>query len=418
MTSMPQSSNQPERGGQRFTALLWAAAGIAVAVALGSIFHVASVERGTAGSPVSGPESSAPVAPGINTAASGLLQLNLLPAPQAVAPDFQLTDQHGQPVTLEQFRGKSVVLSFNDDECEDLCSLLAQDVVAANRDLGSAADDVIFLSINANPFHTTTGDVKDWTDSHGLGGATNWVFATGTDAQLASVADRYHVPITVDAKTHEVVHGSELFFIGPDGKETALGEFGTRSASTGLFAHTMARMAADLLPDGSAIPVAGPTPTGQDPATAGAGASTGQALLNQTAPGITLPRLAGTGQGKLSDSSGKYRVVNFWASTCTACVGEMPELEKAHRQLGDAVAFLGIDVADHAASGRHFAAKARTTYPQLSDQTGSTAGAYRIPGLPFTAIVGPEGKVLVRHPGTFSAEELEYVMQTLDPDLK
>ena len=39
--------------------------------------------------------------------------------------------------------------------------------------------------------------------------------------------------------------------------------------------------------------------------------------------------------------------------------------------------------------------------------------AYRIPGLPFTAIIGLDGTLLVRHPGTFSAEQLEYIIQTL-----
>lgn len=409
-----QSNNQPGEP-RRFPALLWAAAGLAIALALGGILLVAAFRPDNSGAQAAGPESSAPVAPGINTAASALLQLDLLPTPQDAAPDFHLTDQHGKPLTLSQFRGKSVVLSFNDDECEDLCTLLAQDVVTANQDLGAAAKNVIFLSVNANPFHTKASDVKDWSDGHGLGVASNWVFGTGTDSQLSSTAAQYHVPITADPKTQEVVHGSELFFIDPAGKEAAMGQFGTESANTALFAHSMARMAADLLPGGPGIPVGGPTPSGQDRI-----GSTGEsAQLNQAAPGFTLPQLGNpTAQNSLAGTRGKYTVVNFWASTCTACTQEMPDLEKAHQQLGEAVAFMGIDVADPTATGRAFAAKAGTTYPLLSDQTGTTAGAYRIPGLPFTAIIGPDGKLLVRHPGTFSAEQLEYVLQTLDPALK
>ena len=106
--------------------------------------------------------------------------------------------------------------------------------------------------------------------------------------------------------------------------------------------------------------------------------------------------------------------MNFWASTCSACAGEMPELQKAHTDLGSSVAFLGIDVADPAGPAAALAAKNGTTYPLLAAHTkGTTAGAYQIPGLPFTAIIAPDGTLAVRHPGTFSAEQLEYVLHTL-----
>jgi peroxiredoxin len=92
----------------------------------------------------------------------------------------------------------------------------------------------------------------------------------------------------------------------------------------------------------------------------------------------------------------------------------MPDLQKAHLALGDSVAFVGIDVADPAGPAAAFARKSGVTYPLLADADGTAAGAYRIPGLPFTAIMGPDGTLLVRHPGTFSAEQLEYIIATLE----
>jgi hypothetical protein len=53
------------------------------------------------------------------------------------------------------------------------------------------------------------------------------------------------------------------------------------------------------------------------------------------------------------------------------------------------------------------------TYRLLADADGAAAGSYAIPGLPFTAIIGPDGTLLVRHPGTFTAEQLEYILTTL-----
>ena len=408
MTPAPtKEETAPQKGTSthrpRGPALLWAAAGLAIALALGGILALA--HGNTGGSPA----ANLPAEPGINASAATLLQLDTLPAPLDSAPDFRLTDQNGKPVSLSRYRGKAVVLSFNDDRCEDLCTLLAQDVAAADHDLGAAADQVVFLSINANPFHPAPADVKDWTDSHGLAEDPNWVFATGSPAQLKDMAARYGVPVTADPKTQEVVHGSELFFIDPAGKEAAMGQFGTESANTGPFAHTMAQMAVDLLPQASGIPVGGPQPA------AGGTSASNPAELNAPAPGFTLPLLNDTSTTvPLASTKGKYTVVNFWASTCTACVQELPALEAAHQQLGPAVAFLGVDVADPAPAGKALAGRSGITYPLLTDATGATAAAYRIPGLPFTAIIGPGGKLLVRHGGTFTDEQLSYVINTLD----
>jgi peroxiredoxin len=170
----------------------------------------------------------------------------------------------------------------------------------------------------------------------------------------------------------------------------------------------MAQMAVDLLPQAPGIPVGGPQ------ASAGPAAGPGSATLNAPAPGFTLPQLNDASKNMtLAAAKGKYTVVNFWASTCSACVQELPALETAHRQLGPGVTFLGVDVADPAKSGKALANKSGTTYPLLTDTNGTTAGAYRIPGLPFTAIIGPDGKLLVRHAGTFTSEQLTYIMKNL-----
>lgn len=400
MSTPPQHDSSIPRAHRRVTVLLWSAAGLAVALSLAAIVAIAAPHPLAA----TGTSGTTPVEPGIGPAASDLLQLDVLPRPQDSAPDFTLTDQHARPTSISQYRGKSVVLSFNDDVCQDLCTLLAQDVAAADADLGAAAKNVVFLSVNVNPLHTSVKDVLTWTDSHGLGATANWVFATGTAPHLARAADQFHVPVTLDPKTHEVVHGTELFFIDPAGKEAALGQFGTQSANTALFAHAMAQMAVDLLPRGARSPVAGPS----DSAAPGA-------ALNNPAPGFNLPQLNNPASDvSLARTRGKYTVVNFWASTCSACIREMPDLQKAHVALGDSVAFLGIDVADPAGPAAAFARKSGVTYPLLADANGTAAGAYRIPGLPFTAIIGPDGTLLVRHPGTFSAEQLEYIIATLE----
>jgi peroxiredoxin len=58
------------------------------------------------------------------TALGGITAVSLVTAPQVsaqavgkAAPNFKLADVNGKPVTLSQFRGKTVVLEWNNPEC-------------------------------------------------------------------------------------------------------------------------------------------------------------------------------------------------------------------------------------------------------------------------------------------------------------
>ncbi len=379
--------------------LLWIGGGASLALTLALVLLFGTM-------PPAVPDD---VAPGVNAPTAALLQLDLLAEPTATAPDFALTEQNGDPMTLAQFAGRSVVLTFNDDRCEDLCTLLAQDVLAANRDLGAASSKVVFLSINANPYFPAVASVKSWTDDHGLGGADNWVFGTGTASVLAAVARDYGVPIGLDPATRDVTHGAEIFFIDPSGHEAAIGQFGTESANTELFAHGMAQTAVDLLPEGDRSSVGGPSAT--EPAAGGT-------ELGATPAPIVLPKLgAARDAGESTAVPGRYQVLNFWSSTCTACVREMPNLQTEFTALGGKVSFVGIDVADHAAAAFAAATTAGSTYPLFSDQSGTTAGRFQISGLPSSVILSPTGEVVLRHPGVLTADQLDYLLKSLDPGL-
>lgn len=352
--------------------------------------------------------SAAAAAPGISSAAASLLQLDPLGDAATKAPGYRLTDQRGNRITPAAFHGRSVVLTFNDDECRDLCTLLAQDVALAGHDLGSAASRIAFVSINANPYHPAVSDVASWSNSHGLGGDANWYFGTADPATLAAVARAYGVPIELDAAQQTVVHGTEIFFIDPSGVERALGQFGTDSASTAPFAHTMAQEAVDLLPASQRRPVAGSAAVDLSADGTGVGA--------KPKP-FSLPALNGSGRAgpATATASGHYVVLNFWASTCTACVGELADLQKVSNEFAGRAELIGIDVSDDTGAARAATRRAGTSYPLAVDADGSVAGRFRVSGLPYTVILDPTGHVVIRHPGAFTAEQLEYVLDSLVP---
>jgi cytochrome oxidase Cu insertion factor (SCO1/SenC/PrrC family)/thiol-disulfide isomerase/thioredoxin len=394
--------------------ILWATSGGVLALALMVVLIVALVPgpSSATGTSATGPSSSTPStdpSAAIGRPAASLLELSNLGVNHNPMPDFTLTDQQGSPLSLSEFAGRAVVLSFNDDQCKDLCTLLAQDVTVANRDLGPLAKKIAFVSINANPFYPSVSAVKSWTDAHGLGSADNWYFGTGSAVTLAALAEKYGVPITLDQKSRTVAHGAQLFFIDPKGVEAQVGGFGTGSASTALFGHAMAQLAVSLLPASERGPVGGRTATASVPNSAQLGDIPTPAQL----PALGIPpQMVGT-----APSAGKYEVINFWSSTCTACVQELPQLQSEFAKDGRRVGFTGIDVSDSAGSGLAFATHAGVTYPLAADKAGTLAGRFQITGLPYTVILDPAGTVLVRHPGALTAEQLDYVLNTFDPAL-
>lgn len=340
----------------------------------------------------------------ISNQMSSILEVNPLMTLGTSAPSFTLTDQNGHRTSLADFAGKAVVLTFGDDECTDLCTLLAEDILAADRNLGTHASDVQFVSINANPFYPSVAATKSWTDTHGLAHTANWHFLTSNPKTLAALAKRYGVEVDLHAKSRTIDHGTELFFISPNGDEQQIGDFGAESANTAEFSYSMAQLATELLPVAEQHPVSGRVR---------ASTASVDTAIGAKPPPIELPALGTGTPTTLSAYHGKYVALNFWSPTCSVCVHELPAMERVSRATGTASTVIGIDVSDPGGAGVAFAAKLGARYPMLSDAEGQVAAQYRIPGLPYTVILDPNGKVVVRHPGEMTAEQLTYILNTL-----
>jgi cytochrome oxidase Cu insertion factor (SCO1/SenC/PrrC family) len=48
-------------------------------------------------------------------------------------PNFTLTDQYGKVISLSDFKNKKVVITPIDPECDDVCPLVAQEILEANK---------------------------------------------------------------------------------------------------------------------------------------------------------------------------------------------------------------------------------------------------------------------------------------------
>ena len=142
-----------------------------------------------------------------------------------------------------------------------------------------------------------------------------------------------------------------------------------------------------------------------------------RATVGEPAPDFSLERLDG-GVTSLGALSGRPVVLNFWTTWCVECRTEMPELERLHRDYGERLAVLGVNMRESAAVVRRFLDEVRATYPVLLDRDRRVARAYRITGVPETWILSPEG-VAVRHfIGPVSAAQIERALVDLGFDLR
>ncbi|MBI5137064.1 MAG: TlpA family protein disulfide reductase [Nitrospirae bacterium] len=126
-------------------------------------------------------------------------------------------------------------------------------------------------------------------------------------------------------------------------------------------------------------------------------AAFGMVAVPEPAPAFTLEDLAGHQTG-LADFTGRVVVVNFWATWCVPCREEMPHLESLWRTYRDrGLVVVGVSEDRGGAKRvRKDVARMGLTFPVLLDPKGEVGRAYRVTGLPATALIGRDGRLAAR----------------------
>jgi len=114
----------------------------------------------------------------------------------------------------------------------------------------------------------------------------------------------------------------------------------------------------------------------------------------------------------LSSVRGTPTVVNFFSSTCTPCITEMPAFEEVYQDLreGGQVAFLGLAVADRTDDALALVDQTGVTYPTAEDKDSSVISALGGTLLPTTVLLDADGKIVSRHAGALTADELRTLL--------
>jgi protein SCO1/2 len=137
------------------------------------------------------------------------------PRQAVAAPDFTLVDQEGAAVSLRQFNGKPVILTFVFAHCQTMCPLLVQHIKQAAA--GTPPSEVLLITLD--PWRDTPSGLPSI--------ARQWdipknfhVLSSARAAEVLSVIKAYDVPFERNEKTGDISHPGLVFLVDPRGRLT------------------------------------------------------------------------------------------------------------------------------------------------------------------------------------------------------
>lgn len=156
-------------------------------------------------------------------------------------PDFDLVAHDGRRLSLADFDGRLVLLTFAFAHCETLCPVVVREVLRAREELarpaprgdgdpgraaaaivgtasaGSAADPVVLI-VTLDPWRDRPSRLAHAARSWGVG--KDAYVLSGDPAEVEAVLDAYGVGRSRDRRTGEITHGYLVYAVGPGARAT------------------------------------------------------------------------------------------------------------------------------------------------------------------------------------------------------
>ncbi len=152
---------------------------------------------------------------------TALIDAGIILLPQSRnLPDVQMTNQDGQPVTINELKGKWSLLFFGYTFCPDICPTTLAQLRQIKSELPAEAGDKLqIILVSVDPHRDTPQQLKQYLgyfDPQFIGLAPKSVEELQTVANALSIP---FIPADTSKPNYTVDHSGNLAVIGPDGTQ-------------------------------------------------------------------------------------------------------------------------------------------------------------------------------------------------------
>lgn len=133
-----------------------------------------------------------------------------------------------------------------------------------------------------------------------------------------------------------------------------------------------------------------------------------------TAPDFDVKTLSGT-EASLRDHLGSPVFINFFTTWCHFCRVEMPYIEDLHKELGDQVAFMIIDLRESQDVVESYFQSQGWTVPVYLDPTAAVGALYAVRGIPASFFIDGEGVIRDMVIGAMTEKRLQQGIESILP---
>ncbi len=394
------------------------------------------------------------------------------------APPIRLTDQTGRPLSLGSLHGDVVMLTFLDTHCREICPTIGAQLASVQRAFPRGQQPVIVV-VSVNPAKDSPSSARTFAANMGWSGRWHWLMGDrqqlsrvwqsyGIDVRKLNNDIAHSGAVYLVDKAGDERSGY-LSPIAPTLIAHDVKALTGQAASTGLpvlpligylFAASVAavlviRLRADASPQDQDDPQRAALPQGfsqrlaAKPAvtvlcTAGLAvvltlviaevsgsptAAASSAATSSSASGAVIPASARKPSPSLQGAQplspgrkpahvvpGRVTFINFWASWCTPCQQEAPDIARFVRKLPSGASFLGVDVNDRPSNALAFMRRYGLHYAMLSDPDGTLLRRFHAMGLPTTVAIDRHGRIAVALFGPQTQASLQEVLHTLQAE--
>jgi protein SCO1 len=160
--------------------------------------------------------SSASKHPEANLDAQGVL------SPATAAPPLALRNYLGEPVNIDSFHGKALLVTFIYTHCPDVCPLITSNLrVAQNLMAKAVSSKVQIIAVSVDPRGDTPKAIAAFLAHHEMTGRMQYL--VGSTKELAAAWKAWGVGSERDAKQPQFINHSGLIYgISASGKRTTL----------------------------------------------------------------------------------------------------------------------------------------------------------------------------------------------------